>query len=150
MMNLIRQSVQPGWLALVAVSGMMLPTRAASPCPASAGSRECCSSLGGCCEPRPPIALSDAGPVPAGRSLIGVPVPGPVGTPCTCRSQEQGVPVKTPVRLAPERRAERLVSPVACSCPSGSPVVRLPHGVLAALGDTLRPPLYLLTSRFLC
>jgi hypothetical protein len=149
-MNSIRQSLRPFWLALVAVSGMMLPTQAASPCPASAGSRECCSPLGGCCDPRPPIPLSDPGSVPAGQSLIGVPVPDPVLSPCTCRSPEPGVPVKKPVRLAPEQRPVRLVSAVACSCPSGSPVVRLPHGIVAALGDPLRPPVYLLTSRFLC
>jgi hypothetical protein len=146
-MNPIRQSIRPWWLALVAVSGMMLPTQAASPCLASAGSRECCSSLGGCCDPRPPIALSDPGSVPADWSLIDAPVPGPVGNPCTCRSQERGAPVKQPVRLAPE---ERLVSPVACSCPSSSPGLRLPHGVLAVLGDTVRRPAYLLISRFLC
>src|SRR5262245_47959397 len=150
MMNSIRQSLRPLWLALLAVSGMILPTQAASPCPASAGSRECCSPLGGCCDPRPPIALSDPGSVPAGRSLSGAPVPGPVGTPCTCRSQEQGVPVKKPVRPAPEQRPERIIFPVACSYPSGSLGLRLPHGVLAAHGDTVRPPIYLLTSRFLC
>jgi hypothetical protein len=149
-MNPIRQSIPPLWLALAAVSGVMPPSQAVSSCPASSGGQVCCSPGGGCCDPGTPIALSDTGSFPAGRSLIGAPVPDPVPSPCTCRSPEQGVPVKEPVRTAPEQRAERLVSPVACSCPSGSPVVRLPHGVLATLGDTLRPPVYLLTSRFLC